>query len=549
MAATDVAREAQTDVLGDQLTITRNGTALQREDYLDLAEIEVEMSIGKPCMATLRFRDTKRQGDETEDYLQSMGWNLTDEVVVTHAATSKKLFTGEVALLTFEFSETGRHAIVRAYDRSHRMFRGLKSRTFVQVKDSDVFRQVIADSGVTAGTVTSTPVNHVHLYQHNQSDYDFLRIRAEENGLLLMSDADGHLSFCEPPSGGAKPNLDGHVNLRGFRSRLSAPLYNKVTVRAWDPVNTKELTATQDVPDSAWAKLAKTPASATGKFTDNTRTKSITLDKPGLQQAEIDELAKSMAERESHSFAESEARVLGSPDLRPGTVVQISNMGTTFNGEWRISSARHVMSPQHGYETFLVFSGLNDRSALALSSGKSPARAMPKMVGLVTGMVSVTAKDGAGPPDPPSKSHVKVKFDWIKNDKGQPHETDWVQTVQLGATGKAGGMFVPEVNDEVLVGFEHGNIHKPYIIGGVYNQKNVANSKLDDKLVDGSGKITRRAIQSRTNHALVFEDANDKADGITLVTGDDNFTIVLNKKDSKITIDSKSGKVEIHGQQ
>ena len=348
------------------------------------------------------------------------------------------------------------------------------------MKDADVFKTLTGVSGVQKGKVASTPVVHPFLYQHNQTDYDFVRTRAEENGLLLMSDADGKLSFREPAPAANPPKLDGNVNLKAFRSRLSAPLFTKVTVRGWDPVNSKRLTGTSKVPDSDWAKLSKTPGGNSQKFSANTSTKEIYLEKPGFQQSELDELAKSLAERESHSFAEAEAQALGDPDLRPGTVVQISNMGATFNGQWRISAARHVMSPIHGYRIHLVFSGLNDRSAVALSAGKSPAPPMPKMHGLVTGIVTVTAKEGASPA-PPSKSHVKLKFDWLKNDKGEPHETDWVQTVQVGASDKFGGLFVPEVNDEVLVGFEHGNIHKPYVIGGVYNHNNKAHSKLDER--------------------------------------------------------------------
>ena len=373
-----VAQQAKTDLLIDQFTIKRNGTQLQSHDQ-DLVEVVVDMFIGKPCMATLRFRDAKWSGaNSDEDFLHSKGWNLADEIVVTHAGSSKKLFTGEVTSLDFDFTQTGRHAVVRAYDKSHRMLRGVKSNTFRQVKDADVFNTLTGVSGVQKGKVASTPVVHPFLYQHNQTDYDFVRTRAEENGLLLMSDADGKLSFREPAPAANPPKLDGNVNLKAFRSRLSAPLFTKVTVRGWDPVNSKQLTGTSKVPDSDWAKLSKTPGGNSQKFSANTSTKEIYLEKPGFQQSELDELAKSLAERQSHSFAEAEAQALGDPDLRPGTVVQISNMGATFNGQWRISAARHVMSPIHGYEVHLVFSGLNDRSAVALSAGKSPAPPMPK---------------------------------------------------------------------------------------------------------------------------------------------------------------------------
>jgi len=89
------------------------------------------------------------------------------------------------------------------------------------------------------------------------------------------------------------------------------------------------------------------------------------------------------------------------------------------------------------------------------------------------------------------------------------------------------------------------------VIGGVYNNKDnkLSNSKLVASVVKSDGALQRRGFSSRTNHRMSFEDENDSADGITLVTGDDKLTIVLNKKETKITIDALNGKVEIHGQQ
>jgi uncharacterized protein involved in type VI secretion and phage assembly len=274
----------------------------------------------------------------------------------------------------------------------------------------------------------------------------------------------------------------------------------------------------------------------------------VSVTRPGLQQAEIDQVAKALAERYSQTFAEAEATAQGNAKLRPGCVVEIKGVAAKFNGKYRISAARHVLN-HHGYRTHMVFSGFNDRSALALSSdGVASTPKLPRMHGLVTGIVTQTAKDGANPA-PPDSQHVKVKFDWLKDTDGQPYETDWVKTVQLGAGGGFGLVILPEVNDEVLVGFEHGDFRRPYVIGSVYNAQKSADNKLGGGIVGGGGEIVRRGFSSRKNHRLAFEDENDSADGITLVTGDDNFTIVLDKKNTKITIDSKNGKVEIHGSQ
>ena len=66
-------------------------------------------------------------------------------------------------------------------------------------------------------------------------------------------------------------------------------------------------------------------------------------------------------------------------------------------------------------------------------------------------------------------------------------------------------MFLPEVGDEVLVGFDHGDVDQPYVLGGLYN--GVDKPPLQDDLIDGSdGKVNQRGFVSRLGHQLVFLD-------------------------------------------
>jgi len=521
-----------------------DGTPLADHDYVDLVETVIELDSARPDMAVLRFRDTRwSAGSPTTDLISAIGFALQKTLVLTEARTDNVVFTGEIASLEFDYTKAGRHAVIRAYDRSHRLHRGRRTRVFKDSTDSDIFKQVISGWGIAPGDVTSTTVQHVHLPQLNQTDWEFLRWRAEENGFTMETDDKGALCFHEPKNTKVAA-LDAQADLFAFRPKLTAPYFNEVDVTAWDATQTQVLTSTESIKSTPSATLSSSPDSLVGKFSGQ---KSASVIRPGLQQAEIDVAAKTLAERYSQTFAEAEAVAQGNAKLRPGCVVEIKGVPATFNGKYRITAARHVLN-QHGYRTHMVFSGENDRSALALSSdGLASTPKLPRMHGLVTGIVTVTASSGSSPA-PPDPQHVKVKFDWLKDKNGQPYETDWVKTVQLGAGNGFGLLILPEVNDEVLVGFEHGDLRRPYVIGGVYNAQKNADTKLNGSVVDGSGAIVRRGFTSRKKHRLAFEDG-DSTNNITLVTGDDNFTIVLDQQNTKITIDSKNGKVEIHGSQ
>jgi phage baseplate assembly protein gpV len=543
-----VPEELQQGPVDIQFKVAVNGNPLDPKYRNELAEVVVELDSTRPAMATVQFRDTMFEGGKPDDdILKKLGWSLAQSLEISEVASSKPIFKGEISALEFVATEHGRHAVVRAYDRLHRLHRGRKTQVFKNMTDSDIASQLAGDGGMVAGKVDTTSVVHAHMPQANQTDYEFLRWRAEENGYELTVSDSNKLNFCKP-SNTAGPTLKLGEHFRVFRPRIMAPLHDKVEVTGWDAQNSKVLDQTVAIANtkSADVNASLTPAGLAGKFGSKN---GVAVARPTFQQGDVDTLAKTLAERYSQTFADAEATVHGDPALVPGTVVKVDGAGSTFSGHYRITSARHVLNI-HGYYTHLVFSGLNDRSALALSSdGLASTPKYPRMHGLVTGLVTQTAKDGADPA-PPDKSHIKIKFDWLKDTKGNPYETDWVRTVQVGGGKGFGTLVLPEVGDEVLVGFEHGDLRRPYVIGGVYNHDNKASDhKLVGDLIDGGGKIQRRGFSSRTHHRLAFDDANSKADGITLVTGDDNLTIVLDKKNTKITIDAKNGKIEIHGQQ
>jgi uncharacterized protein involved in type VI secretion and phage assembly len=115
--------------------------------------------------------------------------------------------------------------------------------------------------------------------------------------------------------------------------------------------------------------------------------------------------------------------------------------------------------------------------------------------------------------------------------------------------GKDRGMYLlPEVDDEVLVVFEHGDINYPYIIGALWNGKDTPPENNDD------GKNNKRTIKSRSGHIIRLDDSDgsekieiiDKAgkNSITISTADNSITITA---DADINIKSNSGKIKLSG--
>lgn len=141
-----------------------------------------------------------------------------------------------------------------------------------------------------------------------------------------------------------------------------------------------------------------------------------------------------------------------------------------------------------------------------------------KINGVVVGIVTNNK-------DPDELGRVKVKFPWLSDED----ESDWVR-ISSPMAGKDIGIFIlPEVNDEVLVVFEHGNIDMPYIIGSLWNGKD----KPPETNSDGKNNI--KLIKSRSGHIIRIDDTE----------GEEKIEIVDKGEENKICIDSSNKKIEI----
>ena len=87
--------------------------------------------------------------------------------------------------------------------------------------------------------------------------------------------------------------------------------------------------------------------------------------------------------------------------------------------------------------------------------------------------------------DPQKLGRVKIKLPTLADD----YESDWARVVQPGAGKTAVSVFLPEVGDEVLVAFEHGDIRRPYVLGGLWS--------VPHKPPLGDGPVRQRARPAR----------------------------------------------------
>ncbi len=146
--------------------------------------------------------------------------------------------------------------------------------------------------------------------------------------------------------------------------------------------------------------------------------------------------------------------------------------------------------------------------------------------------------------DPEGLGRVKVRFPWLSNED----ENGWARIAAPMAGKERGMYFLPEVEDEVLVAFEHGDVRFPYVLGALWNGQDAPPAKNDN------GKNNLRVIKSRSGHLIRLNDEDGKEtieivdkqkNSIVFDTANNTITITTSKD---ITLAAAQGTIKLEAQ-
>lgn len=518
-------------------TVTINDEPLPQDAADSILQIVVEESLHRPSMATLVIRNDYQPGQPDEK-----PWMLDQYFDISHAITvgftpstpepeygialeevNKEVFSGEITSIDAHFTErTQAPIVVRCYDNSQRLHRGRFSRSFVNKTDSDIVIEIANESDIEIGEIEASGQPHDYLFQQNQSNMAFLRQRAELIGFELFF-KDGQLHFRKPKPGNTL-SLEWLREIRSFRTRVtSIEQVSEVEVRGWDYMLKRPIIAKAESEEVLTSTNNGKGSTTSKKFSGLCPPKMIVVDRPTFNQPEAEKIAQSVCDELGGQYVTAEATAAGNSDIRPGQMVDLTNMGP-HTGTYYITEARHIYS-EGIYTTEFSVRGLRSGDLLsALSPQTHLLPGQTSLVGIVTDNV-----------DPDSMGRVKVIFPTL-TEKDNSH---WARLVNIGGGPKRGFDCLPEINDEVLVCFEHGDIRRPYILGGVWNGKDLPPNTVDKNV--RAEKVRLRTFQTRTGHKLQFveEDLDTKA-GVYVETAG-GHTINLNDSTKCIEIETSEG--------
>ncbi len=502
----------------DAAVITLDGSAMPAALYGRLMLVQVDESVHLPDSFALHFDDPHFElFDEDRFRLGTrveIAFRAEDDVVV--------VTSGEVTAISVEPGTSGRHElVVTGLDLTHRLARGPKTRTFLKMTDSDIAARVAGEYGLDTDIDPVTEVRE-YVFQAGETDFAFLKRLCGRIGYDFWI-AEKKFFFKHKPAGRAKPyQVRWGENLSRFSVRFASSDHcDEVVVKAWNPLDKRAITGRSTTGDAGTDAPAadQMAGAARHAFGRVTRTAGQF---PANSQAEADAIAASLHLRASGGAVVLRGEAVGNPWLGAGDQVALDRVGRRLAGSYRVTSVEHLYGADKPYVTRFVCGGKEAADMTDLLSSTAADLSRRGWGSLVIGLV--TNND-----DPDKLGRVKVKYPTLSDSD----ESTWARVATPGGGAQRGLQWIPEVGDEVLVGFELDDKTRPMILGGLWSRKDKPPQPDGTK----GGKTTLHLMASRKNHRVTLTDDPKSAVDITL--GDTKTALHLEKAESTLNGEQK----------
>lgn len=500
--------QQQTDVVTFKIEV--NGSPVPF--VLPVFAIEIMHEVNRIPVAHIYIPDGDPSSGEwqwsSEDYFVPgnaitilAGYQSEDEVVFTGIVMSQAL---RVRQNRMELQVTCKHEVVK-------MTTAKKSRHFPESSDSDAFAHILSEYEIGDDLVT-TAVVHQDLVQYDTTDWDFVVMRAEANGLVCIADPTGVHTLV--PANDAEPvaTLQYGANVIEIDVEINTESQTEtVTTQAWDP--SAQSLALGEAVTPEWSIAGNlAPADLSGAIGGSPR---VYRHSAAIQNDELQTWSDAQLLRSRMAMLCGRARVQGLHAIVPGSVIMLAGFGDRFNGPVWISAVRHEIG--HGNWLSDIEFGLTEEwhvQRFDLQTSSIPHIATP-VAGLHTAVV--TALEG----DPSGEARIRVRIPAIDSEG----DGVWARVATLDAGSSRGTFFLPEIDDEVIIGFLNDDPHHPVVLGMVHSSAHLPPE-------DAADNNHIKAYYSRTGMRIRFDDENtvvtiDTPAGNIITLDDDAGTITL----------------------
>lgn len=507
---------------------------------LRIVSVEVIWRVNTIPLARLVFDDgdMPRQDFPLSD-ASTLAPGVNIEIKAGYDGNKETIFKGVLVKHGVRVRKGGLSTLeIECRDPAVRMTLARRNAVYTDLKDSDVAAKLIKNHSGLSADVEATSQQHAEMVQYYASDWDYLLARAEVNGQVVIVES-GKVTVAAPAVNGSSAlTVAWGMDIFTFDAELDAcSQISGIDAAAWDPKTQKleESTVAKPLGHSNQGDLtSKELAKVVGPETLELQS-SAPIDKSQLQT-----WAKAAQLKAELSRIRGRMTFQGSAKAVPGALISLEGVGKRFEGDAWISAVRHTIAD--GEWTTEVEFGLapewfvETRDVEALPA----AGRLPAIRGMHLGVVLKLDED------PGEAYRVQVEIPVLRGGA----KMVWARLAHSQASKDCGAFQVPEIGDEVVLGFIDDDPSQPIVLGSLYNGINkppyemskenhikalVGRSQVKVELDDGRAQVK---VETPAGNRVTLDDEDKRIHvedqhGNTM-TLDDSGIAMSSKKDIKI---------------
>lgn len=506
-----------------EVDIQSEGSALP--ETMQVSSVVVRKAFNKIPIAIITVKDgdiAKQSFDNSDHSTFEPGKKIT--IYGSYNQVRQQVFSGIVLKQGIKISsENDAHLVVECKSDAVKLCVGRHNVNYQKKKDSDIIAQIIGETSLSAD-VEATSTSYDELVQYNCTHWDFMMLRAQANAYLVNVEDDKICVGKAKASGSAALSVEYGVDLYDFSAQLDAQSQlSAVESVAWD-VDKQEVVKGSGKLDelSGQGNLTQKKLAQVLGISDFTLRSDTPMPPAALKEWACAQLLYSGLSRIRGSMT-----IQGSAKAKVGAIIELKGVGKRFSGNVYVSAVEHKIT--NGNWLTKVDCGLSDQLFAEAYSVQPPAASglVAPAEGLHIGVVKKIDED------PKSGFRVQLSLPVLQA------KTDeiWARMASFYASSGIGAYFMPEIGDEVIVGYFNNDPSNPVILGSLYSSKNAAPYTAD-------AKNSKKAILSKQKILIEFDDEKKiltltTPDNNKVVLDDDSGSIMLEDKNSnKITMDS-----------
>ncbi len=513
-------------------TLLINGQELDRS--YPLISMMIHHEVNQVPFARCVFRDAhaSERNFELSDGNVFVPGNKV-QVKVGRGRSTIALFQGIIVKIGVQLAADGNAQLqVECRHDAVKMTLGRHSRNFANVKDSEVIDQLIAGYAGLKSDLQATNLNHKAMVQYRLSDWDFIGLRAEANGMLVF--VEGETIKVAKPDTSTRPVLALRYgeSILDFKAEMDAmSQWKKVSATSWDYGN-QQLNYAETSEAAAFKEWGNIPSSKLAEAID---LENYTLTHSAhLEEQELQDWVDGSMLRSRLAKTRGKAKIIGVGKVKPGDLVKLSGVGERFGGNAYVTAVRHEVG-NGTWETHIQF-GLDPEPYMRKHPElheSSSAGLLGAIRGLQPGKVVQLGHD------PDGEDRILVKLPLM--DEQAPGI--WTRVASLDAGANRGAFFLPDIGDEVVVGFVNDDPRHAVVLGMLNSSAKPAPQQADDS-------NHRKGFTTRSGLKLDFDDDTktvsiDTPAGNRLELDEQGSKIELqDQNDNKIIMDANGIKMQ-----